>query len=438
MGKINILAASQFFGFGPTSELFTITKTLHDSSPGKYHVTILSNIHVETLRKEIEDCPDTTIIALDDTKPFFEELNRLTDQNTFDIIFSSYEPSVVYFGWYKNIPVVHYDGLYHFWDIRDYEQNGAEYQKKMRAIRQSQNLTELEAWYFSTLQQKPHSILFGSHFYASLNMIRGNEGVEERLSRFASKKHPTIQVSNIIRSAEKEPVPFHRRSGYVVMIGGSLNPIIPLQENIRYARWCIQLIEYMSELDHFRTDIFTVLLHPKVYDNLLIVSSSDRVRVQKTVQQKEYFHLLRNAKGLFTPPSHTSVPEALYFYTPVFILPEQNGGQPSLYEALITHGYPSTVDFTLTGNLHNGKAVYGEYDMKQMYSDIESFVRKQVVSKNTKIVSAIAETVTREDVYKTIVTYQRKAITAIQGNFTGAEEIVTALTHFAENLPASS
>lgn len=425
MKKIKILAAAQFFGFGPTSSLFMIVDTLQKQYPDHFEITILSNPHVETLRDEIKDCPSTKIIAFDQTQPFFDQLDQLVDKEQFDLILSSYEASVIYYGWYKNIKTVHFDGLYQFWEIDDIRLNAQKYHSELSTIKHSQDISALEEWYFNLIKTVPHSLFFGCHAYATLNLVQKNNGVSKRIAEskiFHSK--PTVLVSNIIKSVHDTPVPFSSRKDFLVMIGGSLNPIIPLKDNCKYALWCIKLIAHISRFLSGSQDRFTILLHPEVYNNLPSIPEHEQIEIRKAIPQQQYFKLLRQAKGSFLPPSNLSAPESLYFHTPVFFIPEQNGGQPPLYSSFIKYGFPRGYDYTITGNLHDGNVVYGEHDHEEMYRAIERYITELTSNNTDRVAQNIQGVLENESSYNQLVTDQYNAVESLQGDFTGTNQIV--------------
>jgi hypothetical protein len=143
--------------------------------------------------------------------------------------------------------------------------------------------------------------------------------------------------------------------------------------------------------------------------------------------------MIRRAYALFISPGFSSIQEAAYFRTPVFFLPEQNGGQPAQLLMLREAGYDASHNWTVTDTIYAGKPSIGEDDVKTLYQRIEVLWSDQM--QPARIASLKRFDAVLEDIglRNLLVDSQRNTVCNLFGNFDGTKQIIEHILNSFED-----
>ncbi len=424
---IKILANAQFFGFAPSSLLLASLDTLSQQYPNTFAITIVTNPHIQALIAQ-RDTVDYQILDPGEAH-LLPYLFEITAHARYDAFLSFYDPTLMVYAWFYDMPRILYDGLFHFWDEESFENDVRKDISQAVAYKQAQDTPGIIQWHDAIWGKNPHEMLFGGHFFADLQFTRKSPGIHERLDNYADLKEKIIPVDCIVHHAQASPLPFSQRDALVVSLGGSLNPIVTFEQNMFYAKTALSFYaEFIQTVPSAPRHCYFIS-HPKIHMAL----SQDHVQHKgieliSAVSQKQYFDILRKSIAALLPPSYTALQEAAYFKTPVLLLPEQNGGQPHCFELLKQSNYPLTYSMTVAGTLHTR---YGEFEVERMYKAIQKLhddrALHAMIHRN---MVEFYECIHTADGNARMVTQQRKAIQSLLGGFDGAIQIAAHIYHY--------
>jgi len=133
--------------------------------------------------------------------------------------------------------------------------------------------------------------------------------------------------------------------------------------------------------------------------------------------------MISRASVLFASPGFSSVQEAANFKTPVFFLPEQNGGQPTGFSSLKAAGYPTDLNLTVTDHVNEGRQILGEWDVDDLYRGVAHVFGPGMYDLRRSLLSNLGNILQDCSLYEQLVSEQRSAVTRIIGGFDGAQVI---------------
>lgn len=419
-----ILANAQFFGFAPSSLMLATLDALQKQYPQQYEITLISNTHIAALTSTRAHMP-YNLLDLGDT-PLLDFLFASTAHTTYDAFISFYDPTLMLYAWFYDMPRTLYDGLFHFWDDQSFQAQIISDVDRATEHKRARDVGRIREWHDALWVKNPHEMLFCAHFFADLQFVRKAPDLESRLSQYPELKKKIIQVDSIVNAKRRAPLPFQQRDMILVSLGGSLNPIVTFEQNIFYAKTVIKFIKEMLPRLSPRPARCCVVLHPLIHQRLQTdLPDYEGIDIVSSVAQDTYFSWLQKSIVAYVPPSYTTLQECAYFETPVFLLPEQNGGQPHCYKLLRDHGYSTQHNMTVVGQL--GRE-YGEFDVVSMYADIAHlYDQKKLRQDILEQIEAFYQLATNVDSRTTLLNTQQRAIHRMMGGFDGVEQVTGAI-----------
>lgn len=365
---LRILCTAQPFGYGPMAELIALERTFRQDVRGlEAQLLLPRDRHLDGL--------------LDGTKERFELLNVpqgslpleafLDDPSLkeVDAVLSSFDSAAVFYGWYIKRPVFLYDGLFWFWKFDQYRHSLPEYLDTLHRIRERRDAQALANAYSRLLGIDYHLTMLLAHYLSTWAFIRNGFGVATRLAAYPEFSNKTHTVGAVIDPTINGTTA-GKKNHVLVSLSGSIAPLLTFEQNLTFAQGALEFaLEAFATLNIGLPWYFCC--HPKLHEALAV---EGRLRglprgfsAVPSFNYQKNLDMIRHAFVLFVSPGFSSVQEAAYFRTPVFFLPEQNGGQPAQFLMLREAGYDNSNNWTVTDIIHTGKAVIGEGDVEALY-----------------------------------------------------------------------
>jgi hypothetical protein len=215
-----------------------------------------------------------------------------------------------------------------------------------------------------------------THYFASRNYIRNSSVVDAILNKFPELKNKPLHKVGCIIDPKIDLIPNDKDDHFLVSLGGSIAPVISIEQNIYYAKQVLHFINNIAQRPYFNTYPWIVVCHPLIHKALKkeAIALHKNISIVSSVGMNRFMKMIRSAKAVFVPPGYGTVQEACYSNKPLFLLPEQNAGQPLYLKSLQDHQFPYQYSLTLTQDLNNGKLIYKEFDIDRMYGDMHSLI----------------------------------------------------------------
>lgn len=419
-----ILANAQFFGFAPSSLLLATLEELTLTYPNQFLIDIVSNEHIRALCASRKNMP-YNLVDLNDV-PLLDYLLESNACRTYDAFLSYYDPTLMLYAWFFDKPRILYDGLFHFWDEQSFRHTLMQDIAQVEEYKRTLDVGKLREWHNALWIKNPHEMLFAGHIFADVQFARKAPDLDHRLSEYPQLKKKIIPVGCIIHAPTHSLLPEVARDMILVSLGGSLNPIVTFEQNIFYAKMVIKFIKEMLPQLSPRPATCCVVVHPLIHQRLQTdLPDYAEIDIVSSVDQDTYFSWLQKSIVAFVPPSYTTLQECAYFETPVFLLPEQNGGQPHCFTLLSKSGYTTEYSMTVSGQLGT---TYGEFEVQELYADIGRLYDQN--KQRTEILTQICNfyTLAAESESRSILNSRQKSVIChMMGDFNGAADIANTI-----------
>ncbi len=419
--KLQILGAAQAFGFGGISEMCAIEGALR-IDPRSEDCTV----HM------IENTQFKAVVA-GSRQRFQLHSGDIFDSDQFkdvDVVVPSYDTAAVFYGWFNNLPVYFYDGMLWFWDFEKYEQKLDAEISELESLKASSNLEALKQKYQEYLGNDFHFTVLIAYHLAKKIYARGALGVNERVSAMGElgKKIQVIgaMIDPLVDPNEKSSEGEH----VLVTLSGSLAPTLSFEQNMVFARGALAFAREAH--DKFEVDIpFIFSCHPKIFEQLTKEGSCDSLpnnfKVVPSFPYEENLRMIRDAYAVFASPGFSTVQEAAHFRTPLFFLPEQNGGQPTGFQTLKKAGYPTEHNLTVTDKIYGGDCNIGDYDTPRLYRNVGELWSDEMAEVREGVLRSFVDALRDKDEREALTNGQREAVSSMIGGFDGAREMVNDL-----------
>lgn len=430
-----ILCSAQHFGYGPLAELIALERALRLDERGAAVRLLLPENHAlgalqGAVRQRFHLHPSAPGARLADGDPEASRLplaSFLADPElaNVDAVLSSFDSAVVFFGWFIGKPVHFYDGLFWFWNFDPYRHLVAEHLEALRRVRDRRDAQGLLGVYRRMLDIHYHFTVLVAYHLATRTYARNGFGTAERLVRYPELADRTRVVGAVIDPTAVEAAPVER-AHVLVSLSGSLAPLLSFEQNLAFARGALQFtIEARTTLGGRLPWYFCC--HPLLYEALGKEGRLGALPVGLHATPSFDYHrnleMIRHAQALFISPGFSSIQEAAAFRTPVFFLPEQNGGQPAQMLMLRQAGYDASTNWTVTDVLCEGRPSISEDDIEALYRGVAELWGESLRPARLAALERFRQVLSDEGRRSAFVRKQREAVRRVFGDFDGARSV---------------
>jgi hypothetical protein len=419
-----LLCSAQHFGYGPLAELLAIERAIRLNPRGRdarllthYNPHLRSLLDAAAGRFEFVGEPTGDDSLLDQL--------LAGGHGTVDAVVSCYDSAAVFYGWFTRRPVFFYDGLSWFWTWDAHRDRVGDELAVLERIRDRGAVGELTAAYRRLVASDYHLTVLLAYHLATHVFARGGFGVGERFARFPEFAGKTSVVGGVI---DPTVVPHDRgeREHVLVSLSGSLAPLLSFEQNLMFARGALAFaLEAFAVCGGRQPWVFCC--HPSLFDALVAEGRFERVPAGFTARPsfdyRESLQMIRSARALFASPGFSSIQEAAYFRTPLFFLPEQNGGQPRQFLMFRDGGYEAAFNWTVTDQLHGGQPRIGENDVEELYAGVERLWGDDLRGRRREVLAGFFTALEDEAEVARLVERQEEAARRVFGGFDGAAQV---------------
>lgn len=348
-----IYVSSQFFGFGPTSNLFSILKNLKNKS---------DSFEIHAFKNEVMELFSERSPGIIDQ--WSEEEMNYTD---LDILLSSFDPFTVVEAWFKDIPSIFYCNLFWYWDVFDKKDKMLDHKKKLDQLKQKNNFSSAKNLFLKIFNNNPHEGIFLGYMLSTHCFTRNFYGIDKLFNIYQNEMNMSFCDIFIPYQLKQDG---NNKNTVLIQLSGGRNGVVTSDENICYMQLCIQLSKHLAN-SYSGLEII-ICANPIILDqtNLLNTKLPNNVKIIPSVSQEKNLSMMENALALFTSPGLETIYEAIYCNCPVFLLPEQNAGQYSIFQLLNATGF-NPKRFLINEYFPERAKRLGEEDAHEIYKIIQ-------------------------------------------------------------------
>lgn len=419
---IEILGSAQAFGFGGITELLALESSLRLDPRGKdVIINLVRNPQFDSVINDIRH-RFNILTEKNNTDSYVRSLFNRPALERIDMVLSSYDTAGVFYGWFKNIPVFFYDGMMWFWNLDLYEKKIQYFLDHLRSIKQKNDEFAFINTYEEMAANDYHLTVLLAYYLSNRVYVRDGQNVVQRISRLPNILNKTKIIGAMVdptyaiyNNLPKEHI--------LVSLSGSLAPTLSYEDNLFFSRGALAFSkEAYDEMSINLPWIFCC--HPQLFQSLreegLFNDLPKNFLVKPSMPYAENLKAISQAYALFISPGFSSVQEAALFGTPVFFLPEQNGGQPTGFSTLTNIQYPTEHNLTVTQHINNGAIQIGEYDVKELYEGISKIWSSEMRSVRQSVIRQFFEVLLNPDSREHLIINQHDAVERLMGGFDGA------------------
>ncbi len=428
--KEKIVGIAQHFGFGAFSYLFSIMREVRKNLGNDQQYSLLGTRNVEIFYDQNPGVFDEMIETKDNDPGFDGEdpAGRLAyfPEGSSHVI-STFEPYSIFYAWFHNIDSSYFTELFWMWDIKDLEPCISEYLDKLNQLKNTGKFEEALAFFCSIGKKNHHHTIFLAYFLAQQSYVLQGEGVQERLDRFPDLQDKTLITPGLVPVPDGlTKMPYEDRNTILIQLAGSTTPLIPIDYNVRFAKGLLSLIlDVYYKYEGADKLEWIMVCNPLVFDQIgegLKRQLPNNFKLIKSVPQAENFRMMARSKAVFMSPTLGAY-EASYFNTPVFLLPEQNGGQPANYKKLLQRDFDPKDNITIFELLDrdfSGDEPEKINDLYRAHASIFYGEKKGIAQE--QILSFLYRTKHLQEIHKTIMR-QRDGFSFAMGGFNGLQVV---------------
>jgi hypothetical protein len=418
-----LLCIAQQFGFGPMAELIALERAIRADFRGlSLDLTLLNNPHLGPLVKGVHGRFDVSSSV--DGYSTLEALFAHHAGESVDAVLSSYDSAAVFYGWFFGRPVYFYDGLFWFWNFDAYRHMASGLLAELQVVRQRRDERGLIEVYHRALAMNYHLTVLLAHQLATWSYVRGGRGVTARLAAYPELAGK-IQAVGAVIDPTVGCAPIDARDHVLVSLSGSLAPLLRFEQNLAFARGALALALEAHEILGIGLKWY-FCCHPQIHECLAregrLINLPSRFLAVSSYDYRTNLDMIARAFALFVSPGFSSIQEAAYFQTPVFFLPEQNGGQPAQFTMLRAAGYDASFNWTVTDVVYNSQLVIGEDDIAALYKGIDAIWSNSMSDARRAALRRFSTTLKDRCQRSNLVNRQREAVLQLFGSFDGAEK----------------
>ncbi len=346
--------SSQFFGFGPTSNLFSILKNLKMKS---------DSFEIYALKNEVME------LFSERSPGVIDQWSNEINYSNLDILLSSFDPFTVVDAWLKDIPSVFYCNLFWYWDVFQKRDRMIEHRDNLYQLKKSNHFAEAKNLFMDIFNNNPHEGIFLGYMLSTHCFTRNFFGLDQLFDIY--KNEMNMSFCDIFIPYQLTKNANFQKNQVLIQLSGSRNSVVTTAENTCYLQLCIQLAKYIGYLQPNLEIV--ICANPVILNQATTEKLPDNVRLIPSVSQEENFNMMENALALFTSPGLETIYEAIYCNCPVFLLPEQNAGQFSIFQLLQTTGFDPN-RFLINEEFPSRPVQFGEEDAHEIYKIIQQNV----------------------------------------------------------------
>lgn len=320
MKQKRIYVSSQNFGYGPTSNLFAILKSLKTKTD-LFEIHAIENESLQLFSSKEPDIIDSIAENIEPKKT--------------DLVLSSFDPFIILDAWLNDIPTVFYCNLFWYWDIYTKKEKLISTKNQLQKFKNEKNFSEAKNLFMEIFNENPHLGIFMGFFLANHSFTRRFPTIEKFHAIF--KNEINLSVFDIYIPYELQSHNTNKPN-ILIQLAGGRNCIVTDEENILYLELCLALAKYLA-LIHQELN-FIICVNPKILDLInLSKNLANNIQVVPSLSQHENLEMMEKSLAIFSSPGLETIYESIYTQCPIFLLPEQNAGQFSIFQLLQSTGY---------------------------------------------------------------------------------------------------
>lgn len=423
--RVTLLCSAQQFGFGPIAELNAVITAVRRLDGG-LRIVIHEDPLLSALRLRRSYACEAALPSHEGGLKLFR---AAAEAESGGAVFSSYDSEAVFTGWYHRLPTFFYDALGWFWSWESYKDVLQPELLRLAAIREREDEDAFAQAYYALRDRDYHLTVLVAYHLAHAVYAKRGAGLAEQLSRFPHLSQKVIPIGAVIDKGIAPVLP-EQRSHMLVSLSGSLAPLITLDQNVLFARGALQFaLDGHTISAGKRPWIF--VSHPAIHSELAKEGRFSNLPRDFTaipsVSYEENLCLIGKAHAMFASPGFTSIQEAAMLRTPLFFLPEQNGGQPPQFQMVRDSGYDVSRNWTVTHHLHGGECRIGENDIAELYRAVSTLWGSSQRARRIGTLREFLKCVETPEARQALVSSLVGAVTQILGDFDGADRIAADL-----------
>lgn len=347
-----IYVSSQNFGFGPTSNLFAILKNLKSKS-NKIKIYALHNEAMGIFSRINHGIVDYNVDKI--------------DFHNVDLVFSSFDPFAILNAWLLNIPNIFYCNLFWYWDVFNKKEQIIHHLDQLNIYKDSQEKYKAREYFRNIFDKNPHEGIFMGFLLASKCFTRKFHDIDRYLNAYS--EYLNISITDIYIPYELKLASRIKKT-VLFQLSGSRNPVVNLEENIIYVNLCVQVTKHLA--NSFNSLEFAICINPFLLEKINVIDYClpINVKIISSVSQEQNLKMMEESLAMFTSPGLETIYEGIYTHCPIFLLPEQNAGQYSIFQMLNSSGYEPK-RFLINELFPNRKKLYDENDAHNIYGIIK-------------------------------------------------------------------
>ena len=349
-----LVAFAQLFGYGPTSNLFSLLRLAKHELSSNDRLFIKDNEHVRIFFKNNPNLATKLI-------------NHISYDKT-DLILSCFEPLPIIKAWYHNIPSIYFCNLFWFWDVE--KELDFIYSTKVFFEQQKRlgNLEKIISSFEKIYQANPHVGIYLGYLFAKHSFIRRFPGVEQKT--LALKEHSTLHFTNILIPKIKTPTQAKKKMQILFQLSGSITSATLKKEHLIYITLVKKLVLKLAHI--FPKINFIICCNPSLFSSINI-NTCHNINIEQTFSQEENLKKIGESLCVFSSPGLETIFETISLRTPLFLLPEQNGGQHHNFYRLQSSGF-NPDRFLVDEQFPNRIRLWQETDAHIIYEYIEKIL----------------------------------------------------------------
>lgn len=299
---VKILSSAESFGYGPSSKLVSIVRSLTKKMGCK--VDFLGEGAALNFALQ-NSLTFSSVHEYDGTYP---------DSSDYNMVLSVMNPYTILWGWFHRKKCIYVDSLYWFWKFE--EEN---FERLENLIIELTNAESIDAVWALVKDVPGHHMHYIAHRLATISCnqyfndeIYGKDVFRDKISNI-------IPINPIVDITYKEEA---ERDTILISLGGLLSPLNQKKEALAYVNLILRMIEeFVSKASNKYKIILAT--NPEVAKLIKHVPGGISVA---SFSQEEMLKTINRSALVLTSAGITTMYECLIYETPFFVLPELHDG----------------------------------------------------------------------------------------------------------------
>lgn len=321
-----IYVGSEYYGFGPTSGLFVILRTLQEQAEKqkrKIQIRAVKNKGMEIFHSVNKDIPH------------FHMVEKL-DPRKADLVFSSYDPFLIMEAWLHDVPSILFCNLLWFWKVKGKEEKIRQYRDELYHLKETDK-TQVIPKFAQILQEDPNIGMYLGYVFANQCFARKATGLNLKTLPLIEEINITLMPPLISKFNFEDNLTVKKQVFF--QLSGSENLTSTFEQNKIHITFCWK---FMCDLaQRFPEYQFVFCVNPNLYEKIKLnyPEALKNITVLTTLSQRDNQYYMKTSIATFVSSGLCTLYEAANEKCPVFLLPEQNIGQHPNYLMLQKAGY---------------------------------------------------------------------------------------------------